>query len=421
MAMRTSLRRRQADAAKNDTRKTRSRKTAIERNEQRGARIEDIDIAAVMAMPEMCDLNGETDWLAAHHRQIPRQPMHAAQYAIYDFGNGCETALSGCRLSNEQASGIAIALGQRGMTERLLLSNAKIRFEATRIFLNLLSDFWRQTRSPTRRWFFITFMGDEGNTLEYRPELRVRPFRRVCDQMLRDAGLNAFGVIELQALTNFPARGDGGTLMVNGHALAWTDDPAFDHEEMAKRLCGSRRLTHWLDWPTVSFTPIEDRPRQPGQSIYEDPFWQIRWRAYYLFKAPYVGKYLARSGEPGREWETKATLLRPALALRLAEGLSQLEFSDVVFGVSGGTQLSRALKSQLTAWHQKQLRSPRNRRLILSRDFDVASLWPATRRSSKRVSRQPFVSHNTAEKRPLEWSEIARAARAAMAAQSSQG
>jgi hypothetical protein len=228
--------------------------------------------------------------------------------------------------------------------------------------------------------------------------------------MLHKEGLNAFVVIELQTLTNFPQRGEGGTLMVNGHAIAWTDDPTFDHEAVEERLGSSRRLSHWLNWPTVSFTPIEEIAPENRHSVYDDPAWQIRWRAYYLFKAPYVGKYLARSGSPGREWEPRKTTIRPYQALRLAEGLSQLEFSEVVFGVHGGTKLSRLWKKRLSDWHKKQLRRPRNRRSILTRDFDVASLWRHTRRSNKCVKRQPYVFHSTAEKRPLLWSAVAQAA-----------
>jgi hypothetical protein len=408
MAMRTSSPHRQAETDF-PARKTRTKKNAIQHMEECGARIEDFDFAAIAAMPGI-DIAGDFDWLAAHYGFVPRSALHAARYAIHDFDNACARALRSCPLSEENDRAIAIALGQKGMTERLLLANKKIRFEATRIFQKVLFDYWRQTRSPGRKWFFVTFMGDEGNTLEYHPGWRVKPFRGSGYKMLHQEGLNAVGVIEIQPLTNFPGRGYGGTQMVNGHAIAWTDDPSFDHEAVEERLRNSRRLSHWLGWPTVSFTPIEEIAAENRQSIYDDPAWQIRWRAYYLFKAPYVGKYLARSNTPGRDWDVRKTTIRPYQALRLVEGLSQLEFPEVVFGVHGGTELSRLWKSRLSDWHKKQLRRPCNRRSILPRDADVASLWHPTRRSNKRVERQPYVFHTTAEKRPLQWSATAAAA-----------
>lgn len=397
MAMRTSPRQRQAGA----TAAVRKHRTAIERMARRGARIEEIDIAAIKATPNV-DFYDDMDWLIAHHERIPRAPIEAARYAKYEFENMCAQALRSRRLSDEQASALAIARGEKGMTERLLMSNSLIRFEATRLFLNILTAFWKQTRSPTRRWFFITFIGDEGNALEYRPELRVKPFRRKVDKLLRDAGLDAFVVIELQTLTNFPQQGNGGTIMVHAHALAWTDDPEFDHKKVAAEMCDKRRLSHWLDAPTVKIKPVKDTAKQ------------IRWRAYYLFKAPYVGKILVPSDIPGRDWKLKHTTIRPHQTLRLAEGLSQLEFSDVAFGVNGGTKLSRALKCQLLEWHKKQLRSPRRRRFILPKEVDVASLWEPTRRSNKQVQREPILFHGTAEKYPLGWSVIAQEAMAVL-------
>src|ERR1700754_4201095 len=114
--------------------------------------------------------------------------------------------------------------------------------------------------------------------------------------------------------------------MVHAHAIAWTDDPTIDEVDLAESLCRSQRLSHWDGAATVDIIPIEDAARH------------IRWRAHYLLKAPYVGKYHARSDIPGRDWCLKKAVLRPAQALRLAEGLSQIQFPETVFGVGGGTE-----------------------------------------------------------------------------------
>lgn len=364
----------------------RKKRTAIERAATRGAVLEEIDTTAggLITGPEE-----DWDWLAAASGVAYRTAPAAAKYVAAEFDKLVAHALRSRHIDDEHRDALQIALGRKGMPERMLLANSKLRLQSFFILHRELMKLWRATRHrPDRQWFFISIVGDIGNALELKPEVRIKPFRRIMDKLLRAADLDAIAIIECQHLNNFPRFRLGGTLMFNGHAVGWTDDPNGTAGSIEAQLSGSGRLSSLLQAKTVDVQLIEDRADH------------VAWRAYYMTKAALVGKFLAPSTETKSGWEMQPTIIRPGQALRIVEGLSQIELTEVVFGVNGGTKISRAWKAELRRWHQEQL----ERRIpILRADYDMSSLWDAVRPSSRGADRQPFQFFDTAAAGTTSW------------------
>ena len=72
------------------------------------------------------------------------------------------------------------------------------------------------------RYFFLTFIDDIGNTSDRAPQVNLPAIQRKVDKATRAIGLHGVGVIEVQALMNYPGKGHGRTLLFHAHAIAWT-------------------------------------------------------------------------------------------------------------------------------------------------------------------------------------------------------
>src|ERR1044072_2106735 len=361
--------------------------TAIERMERGGGRLSDVDTKVVFKLTGQTDQDEDLEALYGSSRCA----LTAARQAISEFRSLYTQGLQRWELDRETAGALAIATGKRGMSEALLLSNGKVRLEATSIMTDVIKAFWAKTRYIRgRKWWLITFVSDCGNALEYRPVVNTESFRRKVYRMLHKVDLDAF-----QALTNFPNNGDGRSLMFHAHALAWTDDPDFDEAALERQLCASGSMRHWLGAKTVRITEIPPTERH------------IKWRCHYLLKAPFVGNYLKRSNETPSGYDLANAKVRSDLAVRLLECLTQLEITQMVWGIRGGKALTREWRRRLKQWHARQCRRPGR---TLAKDYDIAGLWKNVRRSRRNNKHKPFrFIPKRSERGPTEWEIAAKA------------
>ena len=266
----------------------------------------------------------------AHTRKTVADAIGALDHSIADFQTNVETGIRPWKFEDNCAdNAMQLLLGNRGSTDQLLLSSKRVRRYAGESLIYLLDSEQRKSaRShPGRTWWFLTFLADGGFINTYRPEIDVPAFKKRVDALVRSSGLNAVCALELQALTNYPLKGLGRTLMLNGHAIGYTDEP-FDAVAVEKRLRASPRLQHSWGLPTVEIKQID---------VSGEP---VAWLAYYLLKAPHIAKY--REWNPAARppgYRLKDTSMRSDVAVRLVELLSQLTFNEMVWGVGGGAAI----------------------------------------------------------------------------------
>jgi hypothetical protein len=220
-----------------------------------------------------------------------------------------------------------------------LLSNMCVRKQGYELLFTQLERAWAGPPGTRRRWFFGTLITDLGNTLEYAPVLEMERIRRDFRKVMKRTGLNTIAFIEIQAGTNYPQQGHGRTLMCHAHFIGFTDEESFDLRRANTIASAGTILSNWLGAPTVRIDTIANRS-------------ELKRRCYYLFKAPLKGSYLIPNPNFASGYQTEHADVDRSLALRLAEVLSQLDYSQATFTTGAGTELKGAWLRALTAWQR---------------------------------------------------------------------
>ncbi len=304
-----------------------------------------------------------TDW---------RHPDNVMDRDLLEYLRLVGDAVEAARMSDRERANLRVGLGlnNRQIPDGFPMCNSHVRLQAYRSLYDAVRPHWRASTGTKRRWFFLTFFTDCGNALEYDTVVEFARTRRNLNRMLADTGLDAVGMLEVQAGTNFPGGGNGCSVMLHGHYIGYTDDPDFDEHRVAAQLCRRTVLSNWLGAPTASIVPVT----QLGE-LFD--------RCRYINKPPLAGKYLVPDHRQATGFfVTKADVMRPVL-LRLAEVLGHFEFSDFVSGTgTAGLAMKRDWRRSMQAWHRRQ------RNVV---DVDVPALiqqvWQTDR---TRVTRPPI-------------------------------
>lgn len=323
------------------------------------------------------------------------KPLERARAELRGFQVPVRAALRSFHLNSAERDELTVLMGTRAATQRLVASNGRLRLQATAILIREFAELRRRSlRVHHRKFRHYSFIGPIVN--EYRSEIDIDAFRSVVDRLLRGARLNAIFAIELQALTNYPQRGLGRSFLINAHALAWSDDPSIDHDEIVKQMRASKALHSHLGAPTVVCTP-----RMTNDEGLER-------LASYMLKAPRAGKRRQRDPQNAGRFQLEGvSRVRSDLRLRLFEILSQLELTDLVHGVLDGKFIRSSWKQELVAWNEARAR---RLRMPLDRDYDVAKLWRAVRRRPGNGSRRfEPVRFYGPRPRPLPYEQLPRA------------
>lgn len=294
--------------------------------------------------------------------------------------------------STMQEAELMRALGKRDATEKLLASNLQLRRQAFLIMMRRLKPYAKRRPEGERKWLFFTFVGDCGMALEREPEFYVSAFKRKVGKLLGKASVQAIAVLEIQALTDFPAGGKGGSLMLHAHAIGWSDTPV-SHTALKKQLLEVGWLESMLKAETVVVRPLNGS------------WGELAWRCYYMFKAPRSAKRVRwDSGKPSPHIAFDPVIVRPDVAVRLAEGLSQLELTEMVFAVGkDATALRRQWRQDLARWADAQKRRH-------PWEYSTAKLWKRLRvLNNKKSKRLPFKFLASGKRTfPTEWQKAAK-------------
>lgn len=221
---------------------------------------------------------------------------------------------------------------------------------------------------PTLRWFHITLLSDDAQTLERKPGLALKHLKAKGYKELQKLDLNALLWIDVDPMPNHPQGGEGGTFLFHVHAVAFTDKD-FDVAAARQELKGSRAWSCKLGAPATQIVEITPCMGTPG------------WWAQYDAKPPYRAKSRIElpDGAVSLRWTKKG--YRAHVAMRLTEGLAQMALFDTFFAVGEGKDLREEVRKRLAKWHRK--RWPHDRRTDLSNVCEMFQrLWQLTRVAS---------------------------------------
>jgi hypothetical protein len=217
---------------------------------------------------------------------------------------------------------------------------------------------------PGLRWFHITLLADEAQTLERKPGLALKRLKAKAYKELQKLDLEGLLWIDVDALSNYPQGGEGGTFLFHVHAVAFTDKQ-FDLAAARQVLKRSRAWSCSMGAVPTTITEITERLGTPG------------WWAQYDAKPPYRAKSrrLLTDGSVELRWTKKN--YRGHVALRLTEGQAQIALFDTFFAIGEGKDLREDIRKRMAAWHRT--RWPDQRRPNLG---DISSLFQRLWQSS---------------------------------------
>lgn len=267
-------------------------------------------------------------------------------------------------------------LGLDGHTDQLTMGDANTRKASSQILFTVAEEYIDQLIPKGMPCFHITFVDDLGLTTDQTPVIHLAAYRRKVDKALRAMGLSGIVVIEIQALTNYPAKGKGRTLMLHAHALCWGPVSRRALRAAKEKLNSSRSWSN-----TFGAQPIKTRQLKNGV---DDALKTI----VYQTKVPLGAKYRWPIHKGSDHYRFRPTMkaFTDTLALRIMEGLSQISIFDSVFCVGEAKYIRKAWKTGLVKWHRQ--RSEMGKGPIKA--FDSAKLWARIRRANGQEIYKPF-------------------------------
>lgn len=263
-------------------------------------------------------------------------------------------------------------LGVKGCMTHMRLCDVTARKKAAEILFEVIGDLQPVFDRPGTRFFHVTFVDDLGITSDRTPVLKVQALKRKVDKAIRLLGLSAITHIEKQPLLNYPAGGEGRTLMLHAHALGWGVVSRRGFREAKRTLNKSRSWHNEFD-----ATPVLERELHD--------FDEVRRIACYVAKLPHDGKILVPKGNGKRRFSPTLQGYPDRLALRIAEGLSHYSIFDAVFSVGEGKHIRAEWKRQLMEWQRQRLAYCGG-----GLDFDVEAFWCRCRANGKTGYQVPF-------------------------------
>lgn len=269
---------------------------------------------------------------------------------------------------------IKALLGISSKSEALPASSVPARVKLGRALERAMRQHRRAREKSSRNYYFGTLLDDSGNTSDRAPVLSIKGLKDKGYRAIKSIGLNAVAVIEVHPLMNYPAGGEGRTLMWHIHFLGWTDMKL----DVAAAVSALEKTGAWsckLGAPPISIKEVRDTREDIAEVT------------HYMAKAPHAAKNRReRKDKPG-SYKLLNTLkgYRPELALRVFEGLSQIGLLDTVFGVGDGGVIRQSLRKELTDWHRK-----RPVPIAITSDFDVWMFWIKLRQTKGSKHYLPF-------------------------------
>ena len=189
---------------------------------------------------------------------------------------------------------------------------------------------------PSLAVVWMTFVGDRYMLNEREGEAKVNKVKQAVQATIRNyTSFNAIGIIENQAIVNYPKYQEGKTLSVHAHVLCW--GTSADVSKLKKRAKGFKS--------SITRIPIHT---QKVHRI-EGSFGRL---ARYMVKPPFEGKEVNYEKlEKGEKCLFPARRVEKYHHLRLFEYGSKLPMEHTLFGVRKGKKVRGRIVNRLKKWH----------------------------------------------------------------------
>lgn len=190
-------------------------------------------------------------------------------------------------------------------------------------------------------FYYVTIIHDGWHTLDRDTELDLKDIKERVRNVLHRHKLSYLGVIELDAVSNYPAKGKGSCIMPHVHMVVWSDHD-FGVDELNAKIGSTNRLNS--DWgaPTVK---VSSRLTEEN----------LVHKSAYMFEQTFKCK---RLGAPNPE-TGKCTLkpvykhVPPHLTLRLSEILANCTLKDLIISSGDGIAFKGSLLKALRTGQKK--------------------------------------------------------------------
>ena len=261
-------------------------------------------------------------------------------------------------------------LGYGQLANNMWASDVELRRMAGVMLGDLLVKLKRA--NPGLYFYFWTFINDRGNTSDRQPVIDLKTMHSLVDQVFRKLKLSSFSVDELQGIGNYPRHGKGRTLMDGIHGITWSAEP-LDCTGIIASYDASAAWTCEFGAKPVDVRPIDDTEGD------------LRYLAYYMLKPPYDVKMVEQRTTGVRLKPTEKGY-KPEFAMRMLEGLSQLEMSMIVRSTYDGAKLRANWERRLTYWHKSRPEWSKEK----LPQVDMDEFWCRIRSKKRKVEYAPY-------------------------------
>lgn len=232
-------------------------------------------------------------------------------------------------------------LGFKPGANTLSAAHKGLRAEAAYLMSRRMRRFFR--RNKDRLFFyFVTIIHDGWRTLDRETVINLKDIKTRVRNVLRPHQLHYLGVIEFDAVSNYPAEGQGICIMPHVHMVVWSDTD-LTPEKLMEKIRKTTRLTSEWGAPTVNISS-----RLTGENVVH--------KAAYMFEQPFKCKRQGpKNPETGkRKLHTVYKAVPPHLTLRLSEILANCTLKDLIISSGDGLDLKGSLVKALRA-HQRKV------------------------------------------------------------------
>lgn len=246
-------------------------------------------------------------------------------------------------LTPEQRQMFDALLGIHGKyADHMPASDIKLRRFMGKRIIDEMHQLWQRAQYDSRlKVYLVTFLDDAFHMNERTGTAEPVKFMHKVQAVIRQyTNFNAFGVIENQALTNYPKGSDGKTLSIHAHVVCW----GYNEDDHQKLLDHAKGFKSAITKKPIHFEGIQST---------EGDFTTV---GRYLAKPPSEGKVI--NYNKLEQGHACLSSIREGMKkyhhLRLFEYGAKLPMEHTIFGVQEGVPVRQRIVNKMTAYQKSR-------------------------------------------------------------------
>jgi len=276
-------------------------------------------------------------------RAIVRTPKQAKALAIANGRIAWEReqrALKQFKPDDRMLEWLDENIGFKPGSTSMSAAHKGLRVHAAFLMAKKFRRFFRENAGRLQ-FHFVTIIHDGWRTTDRQALINLVDIKeRVRNLFHPYPSLHHIGVIELDALNNYPGKGDGLMIIPHAHLMVWSKDK-IEPEALSAMIAGASRLTsEWGADPVVSLPVTEENVVHLSQYMFEQ-----------AYKCKRLGK--AHAGTGVRKLRTLTRKVPPHLTLRLSEILAHCTLKELIISKGQGLELKGALVKALSEFQRQ--------------------------------------------------------------------